>query len=181
MTSSEEFSELLRTHGDAAWRMALHLTEGKETEAADLVQNAFIRIWRRWAWQKPNHFKSWLYKILHNLYIDECRKRSRRPTSSLDAERSTGDEGDTWADHLADPALPPHREAEQRETQAQVRRALQSLPIEFRIPVMLCDMEGMPYEEIARVVSCPVGTVRSRISRGRQQLRRALGSLEVLS
>jgi len=177
MTKTEEFSELLRTYGDMAYRMALHLTRGREDEARDLVQEAFIRIWRYWSFQKPDHFKSWMYRILHNLYLDNRRRAQRRPTVSLDDPAPFG-EGLTWEDRFAEPQAQPARVVEIRDLQAQVTYALQRLPAEFRIPVMLCDMEGLSYDDIARIVSCPVGTVRSRIHRGRLQLRHALGHLD---
>lgn len=173
MTKTDEFSELLRTYGDMAYRMALHLTHGREDEARDLVQDAFIRIWRYWSFQKPDHFKSWMYRILHNLYLDSRRRCARRPTVSLDEPSPFGGES-AWEDRLAEPQAQPTQVADQHELQREVAAALARLPDEFRIPVMLCDMEGLAYDEIARIVSCPVGTVRSRIHRGRLQLRATL-------
>jgi len=174
MTKTEEFTELLRTYGDTAWRMALHLTKGQEPEARDLVQEAFIRIWRYWGFQKPDHFKSWMYRILHNLYLDECRRRTRRPSISLDAPLAASEDS-SWEDLLEEKQPQPQAVAVAHEIQSVVQQALQKLPVEFRIPVVMCDMEGFSYDEIARIVSCPVGTVRSRIHRGRQMLRRVLG------
>jgi RNA polymerase sigma factor (sigma-70 family) len=174
MTKTEEFSELLRTYGDMAYRMALHLTGGREDEARDLVQEAFVRIWRYWSIQKPDHFKSWMYRILHNLYMDDRRRARRRPTVSLDEPLSDSEEAGTWDDHLAENSPDPFGQSEIHELQAHVAAALRRLPPEFRIPIALCDMDGLSYDEIARIVSCPVGTVRSRIHRGRMQLRRTL-------
>ena len=177
MTKTEEFEELLRTYGDMAYRMALHLTHGREDLSRDLVQDAFVRIWRYWSFQKPDHFKSWMYRILHNLYLDSRRREIRRPTVSLDDASPSGEDS-AWEDRFAEPQAQPAQVAEIGELQGEVSRALNHLPDEFRIPVVLCDMEGLTYDEIARVVSCPVGTVRSRIHRGRQQLRATLGHLK---
>jgi RNA polymerase sigma-70 factor, ECF subfamily len=177
MTKTEEFNELLRSYGDMAYRMALHLTHGREDAARDLVQEGFIRIWRYWSFQKPAHFKSWMYRILHNLYLDSYRREIRRPTVSLDDPFPSG-ENISWEDRFAEPQAQPARLSETQDLQAQVMLALRRLPDEFRIPVVLCDMEGLTYDEIARVVSCPVGTVRSRIHRGRRQLRLSLGHLQ---
>jgi len=177
MTKTDEFSELLRTYGDTAWRMALHLTKGNEPEARDLVQDCFIRIWRYWGFQKPDHFKSWMYRILHNLYLDECRRRKRRQQVSLDDPQGGEEDALRWEDRLKENDPTPEENSDTHERQVLVRQALQRLPSEFRIPVALCDMEGLSYDEIARIVSCPVGTVRSRIHRGRMQLRAALGHL----
>jgi RNA polymerase sigma factor (sigma-70 family) len=164
MTKTEEFSELLRTYGDMAYRMSLHLTGGREQEARDLVQDGFIRIWRYWSFQKPDHFKSWMYRILHNLYLDSRRRATRRPTVSLDDVSPYGEDL-SWEDRFAEAQPQPAGILETKELQQQVGNALRRLPDEFRIPVMLCDMEGLSYDEIAKVVSCPVGTVRSRIHR----------------
>ncbi len=177
MTKTEEFTELLRTHGDTAWRMALHLTKGNESDARDLVQEGFVRIWRYWGFQKPDHFKSWMYRILHNLFLDECRRRKRRHQVSLDEPMGGDEDALSWEDRLKETQPDPEQSSETQEKQRLVRQALQRLPTEFRIPVALCDMEGLSYDEIARIVSCPVGTVRSRIHRGRVQLRAALGHL----
>ena len=177
MTKTEEFNELLRTYGDMAYRMALHLTHGREDLARDLVQDAFIRIWRYWSFQKPDHFKSWMYRILHNLYLDSRRRDLRRPTVSLDEPSPMGEDL-LWEDRFPEPQAQPAQVSETHELQTHVVKALRQLPDEFRIPVVLCDMEGLTYDDIARVVSCPVGTVRSRIHRGRQQLRLSLGHLK---
>ena len=177
MTKTEEFAELLRTYGDMAYRMALHLTGGREDEARDLVQDGFIRIWRYWSFQKPDHFKSWMYRILHNLFLDNRRRAGRRPTVSLD-DPAPHHEDLSWEDRFAEARPQPLGILETKELQHEVAGALRRLPAEFRIPVMLCDMEGLSYDEIARVVSCPVGTVRSRIHRGRLQLRATLGHLK---
>lgn len=176
MAKTEEFSELLRTHGDIAYRMALHLTRGREDDARDLVQTAFVRIWRYWLVQKPDHFRSWMYRVLHNVYMDDIRRRERRPTLSLD-ESAMSEDDSGWQDRLADSSASPETTSEQAELQRTVAKALRQLPVEFRIPVALCDMEGLSYDEIARIVSCPVGTVRSRIHRGRLALRTHLGHL----
>jgi len=175
LTKAEEFSELLRCYGDMAYRMACQITGGRETEARDLVQDGFIKIWRYWGFQRPASFKGWMYRILHNLYMDALRQKARRPTVSLDAHV---EEGTSWEERLSDrtPGLPVGME--RQELQQDVTRALHQLDTEFRMPVVLCDMEGLSYDEIAQVMSCPVGTVRSRIHRGRVQLRALLGQYQ---
>jgi len=174
-TKADEFSELLRCYGDMAYRMACQITGGREPEARDLVQDGFIKIWRYWRFHRPASFKGWMYRILHNLYMDALRRNARRPTVSLDGH---ADEGTPWEERLSDntPGLPEG--AERRELQQDVTRALERLDLEFRMPVVLCDMEGLSYDEIAQVMSCPVGTVRSRIHRGRMQLRALLGQYQ---
>ncbi len=171
-TQTDEFSEVLRCYGDMAYRMAMQLTRGREAEARDLVQDGFIKIWRHWKIQRPNSFRGWMYRLLHNLYMDSLRHEARRPAFSLDAPAPSG-EG-TFGDTLSDSAPALDQPMEMDARQRLVRRALERLERDFRIPVMLCDMEGLSYEEIAQIMSCPVGTVRSRIFRGRQMLRRWL-------
>lgn len=169
---TDEFSEVLRCHGDAAYRMACHLTRGNEALARDLVQDAFIKIWKNWEWQRPESFKGWMYRILHNLYMDHLRKKTREASISYDSHDASETYDFKGSLPETDPLLIDQLEKE--ELNKTLYAALENLPQDFRVPIVLCDMEGLSYEEIARVVSCPVGTVRSRIHRGRRELRRAL-------
>jgi RNA polymerase sigma-70 factor, ECF subfamily len=171
LSKTDEFNELIRCYGDLVYRMAFQLTSGDETEARDLVQDGFIKAWRYWVIQKPDNFKGWMYRLLHNLYMDVLRKRARQKTCSLDAPTP---HETSWEQVLPDDSPEASARLETQDVQSDVQRALQKLDPEFRMPVMLCDMEGLSYEEIARIMSCPVGTVRSRIHRGRMQLRRLL-------
>jgi len=170
MLHAKEFNDLLRCYGDMAYRMAFQLTGGRESEARDLVQEVFIKIWRHWAEPRPASMKGWMYRVLHNLYMDALRRHPQSRSVSLNAE--TGAE--RWEDILPDPHGSVERSAEQNELHTQVAKALAQLEPDFRIPVILCDMEGLGYDDISRIVGCPVGTVRSRIHRGRLQLRRLL-------
>src|SRR5262245_9616303 len=95
---SEEFSELLRTYGDTAYRMAYQLTGGREAEANDLVQDVFIRIWKNGDLPSPVSMKGWLYRVLRNLYIDALRRLSRRPTVPLQSTET----GISWEEILPD-------------------------------------------------------------------------------
>ena len=168
----DEFSEVLRCYGDIAYRMSCHLTQGNEALARDLVQEAFIKIWKSWGLRKPESFKGWMYRILHNLYIDHLRRNAREGTFSYDAPGAMDDLDLKESLPQAGPSI--LEELEKEELNQRLQRALRDLPEEFRVPIVLCDMEGLSYDEIARIVSCPVGTVRSRIHRGRRALRRAL-------
>jgi RNA polymerase sigma factor (sigma-70 family) len=174
---TDDFSDLLRRYGSMAYRMAFQLTGGNEADAGDLVQEAFIKIWRVWETHKPTSVEGWMHRVLHNLYIDSLRRNARRRSVSLDAG---GEEEFAGEKSLADASPTQDQLIEQRELQKEVGRALARLEVEFRIPIMLCDMEGLGYDEIARIVACPVGTVRSRIHRGREQLRRILQPLDYL-
>ncbi len=173
-TKIEEFSELLRCYGNMAYRMSLQITGGKEDEARDLVQDGFIKIWRYWQFQRPSHFKGWMYRLLHNLYMDAMRRKARQRTVSLDGDE---DNPSHVAHTLSDASPQASENLERQQIQLDVARALEKLDVEFRLPVALCDMEGLSYDEIAQVMSCPVGTIRSRIHRGRLQLRALLGPI----
>jgi RNA polymerase sigma-70 factor (ECF subfamily) len=169
---TDQMSDLLKTYGDTAYRMALRLTAGREAEARDLVQDAFLKIWRAENPQELRSIEAWLYCILRNLHIDRVRRKARLPTFSLDAPGPTSDL--YWADTIAEKVPSLAQEMESKELGQIVRCALGGLPPDYRIPVILCDMEGLSYQEIAQSLACPVGTVRSRIHRGRRELRRAL-------
>ena len=172
----DEFNEVLRAYGDMTYRMACCLTHGNEGLARDLVQDAFVKIWKNWEWQRPRSFKGWMYRILHNLYMDHLRRKTREATSSYDVQGPS--EEDSVIDSFPEPSLHPLNALELEELKKALHAALDKLPEEFRVPIILCDLEDLSYEEIAEIIACPVGTVRSRIHRGRRELRRALVQFE---
>jgi RNA polymerase sigma factor (sigma-70 family) len=155
------WEEIARDHGRFLYAVAYRLT-GNDSDAQDLVQEALIRVRRGLETYEPGALRAWLSRIVTNLFLDEMRRRKRRPTDALpdDPERllPASPAADELADRFSD----------------DVQAALVALPEEFRIAVVLCDVAGMPYEEIAASQHVPVGTVRSRIHRGRRMLRVAL-------
>lgn len=170
----ELFSELLGKFGDKAYNFAFRLT-GNETEASDLVQEAFMKAYERLDEYDPGKaFDAWLGTILHNIYVDNFRKHGQREMVSLDAEDEA--EGFSVKDALADPAKPVLEALSGDEADRSVQRALDRLDPEMRTAIVLCDMEGASYEDAAAVMGCPVGTVRSRLARGRSKLRQLLSS-----
>jgi RNA polymerase sigma-70 factor (ECF subfamily) len=145
---------------------ALRLTRSRE-EAEDLVQEATVRAYEAYDRFDGNNFKAWILRILTNLYINRYRQRQRTPqSSSLDD------------DHSADPADEPNRLPDRivfdELLGAEVESALHRLPEEFRMTVILSDLEGLSYQEVADATQVPIGTVRSRLARGRAQLRTLL-------
>lgn len=144
--------------------MAYRLT-GNDADAHDLVQEVLLRVRRGLETYRPGSLEGWLSRITTNAFLDEVRRRRRRPTVALpdDPERVLAVPGGDPDDVLASTTLPDD-----------IQRALTALPEVFRVPVVLCDVVGLPYEEIADHLGVPVGTVRSRIHRGRSQLRAAL-------
>lgn len=144
--------------------MAYRLT-GNDADAQDLVQDVLLRVRRGLETYRPGSLEGWLSRITTNAFLDDVRRRQRRPTVALpeDADRL-----------LADPTADPEELAAASTLPADLQAALLSLPEDFRVAVVLCDVVGLQYEEIAVDLGIPIGTVRSRIHRGRAQLREAL-------
>ena len=150
-----------RTHGRFLYNVAYRLT-GNDDDAYDLVQEALLRVRKGLETYQPGSMEAWLSRIVTNVFLDEVRRKRRRPVEALpeDPERLL-------------PASPGADEATE-SLPADVQAALRRLPEDFRTAVVLCDIVGLSYEEIADALSVPVGTVRSRIHRGRRLLRAAL-------
>jgi RNA polymerase sigma-70 factor, ECF subfamily len=151
-----------RSHGRFLYNVAYRLT-GNDDDAYDLVQEALLRVRKGLETYQPGSMEAWLSRIVTNVFLDEVRRRRRRPVEALpeDPERLL-------------PSSPGADEATE-SLPDDVQAALRRLPEDFRTAVVLCDVVGLSYEEIADALSIPVGTVRSRIHRGRRLLREALG------
>ena len=158
------WEEVARVYGRKIYNFAYRLT-GNAADANDLVQEVLLRVRRGLANYQPGSFEGWLWRITRNAFLDEVRKRKRRPTAPLpdeidrwDAAVSEGADVDYAAMSLGD----------------DIQKALLELPVEFREAVVFCDVVGLSYEEIAQAAAVPIGTVRSRIHRGRKMLREIL-------
>ena len=174
MDRQELFSDLLSTCGDAAFNFALRLS-GNESDAQDLVQQAFLKALENIQSFDPSKpFRPWLNTILHNLYVDQVKRYERSHVVSLDAPSPVED--GSWSDILSDSILTPLEQMTQAEIDSTVQGALGKLAMGFRTPIILSDIEHLSYEEIAKIMDCPVGTVRSRIHRGRQMLKKKLSA-----
>lgn len=154
------WDELVREHGDRVYRLAFRLA-GNQHDAEDLTQETFIRVFRSLSEYRPGTFEGWLHRITTNLFLDMVRRRAKIRMEALpdDSERvpgSTPDPGRVYDDAHLDPDL---------------QAALDALAPEFRAAVVLCDVEGLSYEEIGATLGVKLGTVRSRIHRGRQAIR----------
>ena len=166
----ELFESLLRRTHQQAFHLALRLT-GTRADAEDLVQESFLRAFRffhRYDADLP--FTSWLYRIMTNAHIDEVRRRGKLRTTSLDEPHP--ETGSTW--DVADNAISAEGMMLNGQMEAEVQEGLNHMTPDFRVAVLLADMEGLSYEEIAEVMNTSIGTVRSRIHRGRKQLRNYL-------
>jgi RNA polymerase sigma-70 factor (ECF subfamily) len=159
------WDELVRQHADRVYRLAYRLS-GNQHDAEDLTQETFIRVFRSVQNYQPGTFEGWLHRITTNLFLDMVRRRGRIRMEALpeDYDRVPADEPNP-EEIYHDSRLGPDLQA-----------ALDSLPPEFRAAVVLCDIEGLSYEEIGATLGVKLGTVRSRIHRGRQALRDYLAS-----
>lgn len=166
-----EFDELVHKHYQQAYNTAYRLT-GNAADAEDLVQEAFLRAYRFFdRYDRSMPFMNWFTRILTNLYIDEYRRRGRLRTISIDETFSTDDGEEGMAIEPPDLTPSPMEQVLNKEYIEAIHEGLQQLSPEFRIAVVLADMEGHSYEEIAEIMNTSIGTVRSRIHRGRKQLR----------
>lgn len=161
------FESLIRDTHKQAYGLAYRLT-GNASEAEDLVQESFIRAYRFFhRYDEALPFTSWLYRIMANAHIDVVRRKGRLRTTSLEGAGSDGT--GTW--DLPDKDASPDRSMLESALEEPVQRALMAMTPEFRTAVLLADVEGLAYEEVAEIMRTSVGTVRSRIHRGRKQLR----------
>jgi len=157
------WDDVVRTHSARVYRLAYRLT-GNQHDAEDLTQEVFVRVFRSLSSYTPGTFEGWLHRITTNLFLDLVRRRARIRFDPLpdDAERlPSKDRG-------------PAAVYDDNSFDADVQAALDALPPDFRAAVVLCDLEGLSYEEIAATLDVKIGTVRSRIHRGRAALRAAL-------
>ena len=161
------------SHMDALYGVACRLTRNP-TEAEDLVQDALVKAMRaRDQFHRGTNLKAWLFRILTNTFINKYRR------GGLERSLFDGPDADPLADGWVSAATmrqlrDPEQVALLPIIEGEVRRALDTLPTEFRMAVILCDVEEFSYEEIAKIMGCPIGTVMSRLHRGRKLLQRAL-------
>jgi len=169
----DAFNGLIDIHQRSVYNLCLRML-GNPAAAEDATQDAFLSAFRGIRTFRGMNFRPWLMRIAANACTDELRRRARRPALSLDAPLPGTDE------HLDVPASDPGPELEalRGEQAARVQAALLRLPPDQRMAVVLCDMQGFAYEEISIAMKCSVGTVKSRIARGREKLRRELGPMK---
>ena len=155
------WEDIAREHGRFLYTVAYRLA-GSDADAQDLVQEALLRVRRGLETYTPGSLEAWLARIVTNVFLDEVRRRRRRPSVAFPEQ--------------PDLVLPPTAAADEASEALsdEVQDALAALPDEFRTAVVLCDVVGLSYDEIADAQDIPVGTVRSRIHRGRRLLRTAL-------
>lgn len=158
------WEEIVDQHSTRVFRLAYRLT-GNRHDAEDLTQDVFVRVFRSLSSYTPGTFEGWLHRITTNLFLDRARRKQR---IRFDALAEDADE------RLEGREVSPAQSYDDRHLDADIQTALDSLAPEYRAAVVLCDIEGLTYEEIAASLGVKLGTVRSRIHRGRAQLRVAL-------
>lgn len=157
-----DWQEVADHYGDTIYTMAYRLT-GNADDAADLAQDVFVRVLRNLHTYRPGTFHGWLYRITKNLFLDRVRRARRIRMEPLVDEEE-------WR-HPVSHEPGPADVLERGTLEARLAGGLESLPPTFRLAIVLCDVEGLSYEEIAEATGWPMGTVRSRIHRARRQLR----------
>lgn len=168
MTDKEEQSvpdweQVARDYGRFLYTVAYRLS-GNHEDAQDLAQDVLLRVRRGLETYKPGSMEGWLSRITTNVFLDEVRRRRRRPQAALPPD----------PDRVVPPAPAADVVLAERALPEDVQQALATLPDDFRVAVVLCDVAGRSYQEISEALDVPLGTVRSRIHRGRALLREAL-------
>jgi RNA polymerase sigma-70 factor (ECF subfamily) len=158
------WEDVVRLHGHRVYRLAYRLT-GNRHDAEDLTQEVFVRVFRSLERYTPGSFEGWLHRITTNLFLDQMRRKARIRFEGLPEDA---------ADRLASRETGPAQLLDDRTYDADVQAALDALAPDFRVAVVLCDIEGLTYEEISELLGIKLGTVRSRIHRGRAALRESL-------
>jgi RNA polymerase sigma factor (sigma-70 family) len=158
------WDEVVRLHADRVYRLAYRLS-GNRADAEDLTQETFVRVFRSLADYSPGTFEGWLHRITTNLFLDLARRRQRIRFDALPEDAG---------DRMASTDAGPEQAYAEMNLDPEIQQALDALPPDFRAAVVLCDLEELSYEEIAATLGVKVGTVRSRIHRGRVLLREAL-------
>jgi len=174
----DSFNTLILNYQDRVFNTALRIL-GDEDIAEDAAQEAFISAFRSISTFRGGSFKAWLLRTVTNACYDELRRQKRRPTTPLEPETKDGDEMDSprW---MADPNMTPAEKFEADELEHAIQHCLDALPTDFRTVVVLADIQGMDYSEVATAARVPLGTIKSRLARARLRLRECLRGFEEL-
>jgi RNA polymerase sigma factor (sigma-70 family) len=168
----DSFNTLVLAYQDILFNTAVRIL-GDDDLAADATQDAFLSAFRGINTYRGGSFKAWLLRTVTNACYDELRRKKRRPTTPLEPDSSDGEEMDAprW---LADPSLTPEQSAEAVELEHAIQHCLDNLPLEFRTVVVMADLQGLDYAEVAVAIRAPLGTIKSRLARARLRLRECL-------
>jgi len=168
----DAFNRLVLAYQDSLYNTALRIL-GDEDQAADATQEAFISAFRHITSFRGGSFKAWLLRTVTNACYDELRRKQRRPTTPLEPATDDDEEIESprW---LADTSMTPEQKSEADELEHAIQHCLNALPTDFRTVVVLADIQGLDYSEIADSIRTPLGTIKSRLARARLRLRECL-------
>ncbi|MBK8021686.1 MAG: sigma-70 family RNA polymerase sigma factor [Chloroflexi bacterium] len=169
----DAFNTLVLRYQDSAFTLAYRLLNDRAV-AADVAQEAMITAFQRLRSLRGENFRAWLLRIVTNRCYDEMRRQRRRPTVSLTSDASDEDLP------IPDPGQTPEEVAQQRELEGAIQRCIAALNADQRLVLVLCDVEGMEYHDIAQSIGAQIGTVKSRISRARSSVRDCLKKVREL-
>ena len=174
----DSFNSLILHYQDSVFNTALRIL-GDEDLAQDAAQETFISAFRCILSFRGGSFKAWITRTVINACYDELRRQKRRPTTPLEPETRDGEEMDSpkW---LADPNMTPAEKSEADELEHAIQHCLETLPTNFRTVVVLADIQGLDYSEVAAAARVPLGTIKSRLARARLRLRECLRGFEEL-
>jgi RNA polymerase sigma-70 factor, ECF subfamily len=175
----DAFNRLVLAYQDLAFNVAYRIL-GEEDLAEDATQNAFISAYKNLRAFRGGSFKAWVLRMVTNSCYDELRRKQRHPTTPLDPATDDGEEGMDSRDWLASDDPTPEVTMEQAEVEHAIQHCLEHLTPDFRTVVVLVDIQGMDYDEVAKSIDSPLGTVKSRLARARLNLRDCLRGFEEL-
>ncbi len=166
------FNTLILAYQNIVFNTALRIL-GDDDQASDVTQDAFLSAFRSINTFRGGSFKAWMLRTVTNACYDELRRKKRRPTTPLEPDTSDGDEMDSprW---LADPSMSPEQQTEADELEHAIQHCLDALPTDFRAVVVLADIQGLDYTDVAKAARVPLGTIKSRLARARLRLRECL-------
>ncbi len=169
------YEKLVTRYQNKIMGYVARMTNGDREEAEDITQEAFIKAYRNLdSFRGQASFSTWLYKIATNLCIDRARTRKRRPQQAYSLDEPFDKEEDSGGREIADLRFEPSKGVERDELRTLVRQTVSEMPEKQRQVLIMCDLQGMAYENIAEVLSIPLGTVKSRIFHARADLARRL-------
>lgn len=173
------FEQLIAQYQKSVYNTAFRLT-GNHEDASDVAQEAFVKVYTSLPdFRGDSSFKTWLFRIVHNACNDELRKRIRKRTSSL-SDIVFNEDGDL-SRQIPDPSDGPEQSLDRIETQRVVQQSINELDDEYRIVVVMREIQGLSYNEIADALGINLGTVKSRLNRARHALKEKFSDLELLA
>ncbi|HSV86072.1 MAG TPA: sigma-70 family RNA polymerase sigma factor [Levilinea sp.] len=169
----DAFNQLVLAYQEVAFNVAYRILSDDDA-SEDATQNAFLSAYRKISSYRGGSFRAWLLRIVTNACYDEMRRRKRHPTTALEPHDNDNDEEIESPSWLADDGPGPEDIYERAELEKAVQNCLEGLPVDFRAVVVMVDVQGFNYEEVAQVIGKPLGTVKSRLARARLKVKNCL-------